>query len=75
MSYPQAPSALPVRDLNIREYVDVLRRRRDVFGLVFSVAIVLGMVSAVRSSKPVYQAPCQDPGIGGLGFAQPGQLQ
>jgi capsular exopolysaccharide synthesis family protein len=56
MSYASmpSPSGAPM-ELNLRDHLDVLRRRRDVFVLVFLVALVLGVVAAARTSKPVYQ--------------------
>jgi polysaccharide biosynthesis transport protein len=57
MHYPTVPApSPPASELNIREHLDVLRRRRDVFALVFIAALAVGVIAAVRASKPVYQA-------------------
>ena len=51
---PVHPQSVLPSELNIRDHLEIIRRRRDVFILVFLAALVVGIVS-VSQSKPVYR--------------------
>jgi capsular exopolysaccharide synthesis family protein len=51
-SVPEHPAALP--ELNLREYVQILKRRRAVFIQMFVLVLAIGIVMAA-SGKPIYQ--------------------
>ena len=59
MSMATTPEQLaPAQDLNIRDYIEVLRRRRAVFLQTFVMVVTVGVVLTLLS-KPVYQATAQ----------------
>ena len=50
---PEHPAALP--ELNLREYLQIIRRRKVVFIQVFAVVLAIGIVAAM-TGKPIYEA-------------------
>ena len=50
-SLPERPAALP--EINIREYLEILKRRRIIFIQMFAMVLAVGMVMAAMG-KPVY---------------------
>jgi capsular exopolysaccharide synthesis family protein len=49
---PELPAALP--ELNLREYLQIIRRRKVVFIQVFVVVLAIGIVAAM-TGKPIYE--------------------
>jgi polysaccharide biosynthesis transport protein len=53
-TYPTAEPTLPSADWNVRDYLDILWRRKAVFIQVFLIMLAMGIAAAMRS-KPIYQ--------------------
>src|SRR5438034_9131675 len=49
---PEQPVLLP--EVNLRDYMDIIRRRKLVFLQVFGLVMGMGILGA-RSGKPIYQ--------------------